>query len=152
MCLVFLIYMYVPATMKCFLNKTCYLQSYNDTSDTKNKKICMNRMLPCSRSFSVLHLVIYQLQPRISTRDMWQSKKLILSTNADQKWSETEFLIVICRPTVDKWQLKTLFLAIFDPHPSIFKSVFDCRLSSVISQSQEMQLFYTEDNTQKNCK
>ena len=41
-----------------------------------------------------------------------QSKTLILSTNADQKSLETEFVIVICRPTGDKWQSKTLFLAI----------------------------------------
>ena len=33
----------------------------------------------------------------------------------------------------DKLGSKTLFLAIFDSHSSIFKSVFDCRLSGVIS-------------------
>ena len=32
---------------------------------------------------------------------------------------ETELLIAICRPIGDKWQLKTLFLAIFDPRSSI---------------------------------
>ena len=37
---------------------------------------------------------------------------LILSTNVDQKSLETEFSIAICRPTGDKWQSKTLFLAI----------------------------------------
>ena len=35
------------------------------------------------------------------------------------------------RPTGDKWQSKTLFLAIFDPRSSIIKSVFDCSLSGV---------------------
>ena len=29
----------------------------------------------------------------------------------DQKYLETEFSIAICRPTCDKWQSKTLFLA-----------------------------------------
>ena len=32
-------------------------------------------------------------------------------TDLGQKSLETEFSIVICRPTGDKWQLKTLFLA-----------------------------------------
>ena len=36
------------------------------------------------------------------------------STDADQKSLETVFLIAICRPSGDIWQLKTLFLAIFD--------------------------------------
>ena len=54
-----------------------------------------------------------------------------LSMNVDQKSLVTEFLIAICRPTGNKWQLKTLFLAIFDTHPSIVKSVFDCRLPGV---------------------
>ena len=31
----------------------------------------------------------------------------------------------------DKWQSKTLFLAIFDPRSSIVKSIFDCHLPSV---------------------
>ena len=44
---------------------------------------------------------------------------------------ETEFLSAICRQTGDKWHSKTQFLAIFDPCSSIFKSIFDCRLSSV---------------------
>ena len=56
---------------------------------------------------------------------------LILSTNLDQKSLETVFLIAICRLIGDKWQSKTLFLAIFDPHLSIVMSNFDCRLSSV---------------------
>ena len=52
--------------------------------------------------------------------------------NVDQKSLETEFLIAICRPTGDKWQSKTLFISIFYPCLSIFKSVFDCRLSGVV--------------------
>ena len=56
---------------------------------------------------------------------------LILLTNVDKKSLETEFLIAICRPTGDKWQSKTLYLAIFDPRSSIVKSVYDCRLSCV---------------------
>ena len=59
---------------------------------------------------------------------------LILSKNVDQKSLETEFLIAICRPTGEKRQSKTLFLAIFDPRSSIIKSVFDCRLSGVVSE------------------
>ena len=60
-----------------------------------------------------------------------QSKTSILSTNVDRKSLETEFSIDICRPTGDKWQLKTLFLAIFDPRSSIVKSVFDCHFPRV---------------------
>ena len=66
-----------------------------------------------------------------SHTDRLQSKTLILSTNVDQRSSETEFLIAICRPTGDKWQSKTPFLAIFYPRSSIVKSVFDRRLSGV---------------------
>ena len=51
--------------------------------------------------------------------------------NVDKKSLETEFSIAICHPTGDKWQLKTLFIAIFDLHSSIVKSVFDYRLSGV---------------------
>ena len=54
-----------------------------------------------------------------TTPDRQQSKTLILSTNVDKKTLETEFSIAICRPTGDKWQLKTLFLAIFDSRSSI---------------------------------
>ena len=43
---------------------------------------------------------------------MRQSKRLRLSTNVDQNYLETEFLIAICRPTCDKWQSKTPFLSI----------------------------------------
>ena len=70
----------------------------------------------------------------IFTPERRQSKKLLLSTNVEQELLETEFPIAICRPTGDKWQSKTLFLAIFDPHSSIVKSVFDCRLVGVILQ------------------
>ena len=53
--------------------------------------------------------------------------------NVAQDSLETEILIAIFRQLGDKWQSKTLFLAIFDPHPSIVKSVFDCRLTGVIT-------------------
>ena len=62
----------------------------------------------------------------------WQLKTPILSRNVDQKSLETEFSIGICLHTGDKWQSKTLFLLIFDPHLSIVNSVFDCRLPGVI--------------------
>ena len=35
----------------------------------------------------------------------------------------------------DKWQSKTLFLAIFDPRSWIVKSVYDCRLSGVVTKT-----------------
>ena len=49
---------------------------------------------------------------------------------------ETELSIAICRPIGDKWQSKTLLLAIFDPRSTIVKSVFDCRLSCVQFRSK----------------
>ena len=73
------------------------------------------------------------------TPGRWQSKTSILSTNVDQKSFETEFLIVICRPTGDKWQSKTLFLASFDPRSSIVKSVFDCHLPGVHMKAQSKE-------------
>ena len=69
----------------------------------------------------------------VTTPDRRQSKTLILSTNVGQNSLETEFSIAICRPTGDKWQSKTLFLAIFYPRSSIVKSVCDCRLSGVVT-------------------
>ena len=68
-----------------------------------------------------------------STPDRRQSKILTLLTNIDQKSLETEFSIAICPPTGDKWQSKTLFLAIFYLYSSIVKSVLDCRLSGMFS-------------------
>ena len=73
---------------------------------------------------------LYHLLVCIFTPGWQQSKTLIPSLKVDKKSLETEFLIVICR---DKWQSKTVFLAIFDPHSSIVKSFFDCRLPGVIS-------------------
>ena len=55
----------------------------------------------------------------------------ILSRNEDQKSIETVFSIAIRRQLGNKWQSKTLFLSIFDPHSSIVDKVFDCRLSDV---------------------
>ena len=43
---------------------------------------------------------------------------LVLSTNADQKFLETEFLIAICHKMVTN-HIKTLYQATFDPHLSI---------------------------------
>ena len=56
---------------------------------------------------------------------------LILLTMIDQKALETEFLIAICRLTGNKWQSKTLFLAVFDPRSLTVKSVFNCHVSGV---------------------
>ena len=68
---------------------------------------------------------------RLPSWDRLQSKMLIISTNADQKLLETEYLIVNCPLTGDKWQSKTLLLAIFDSHSLIVKSISDCCLSGV---------------------
>ena len=46
--------------------------------------------------------------------------------------------------TGDKWQSKTLFLAIFYPRPLIVKSIFDCRLPSVL------RAFYNCGSRQEN--
>ena len=46
-------------------------------------------------------------------------KRYQQSMNADQKSIETVFLIAICRQCGDKWQLKTLFLKIFDVRSAI---------------------------------
>ena len=59
---------------------------------------------------------------------------LMLSTKADPRSLETELSTVICCPTGDKWQSKTLFPAICDPWFSIVQSVFDCRLSDMIEE------------------
>ena len=53
-------------------------------------------------------------QPFVTRLYRWQSKLLKLSVNVDQKSLETIFSIAICRQRGDKWQLKTLFLTIFD--------------------------------------
>ena len=65
-----------------------------------------------------------------------QSKTSILSKNVDKKLLEIEFMIAICHPIGDKWQLKTLFLAIFDPPSSIVKSDFDGSLPGVLKLDQ----------------
>ena len=59
------------------------------------------------------------------------------------EWLETEFLIAICHPTGDKWQSKTLFLAIFDPRSSIVKVVFDCHLSGVTQVTKDFETLIT---------
>ena len=41
------------------------------------------------------------------------------------------FAIAIYRHTGNKWESKTLFLSIFDPHSSIVDNVLDCRLPGV---------------------
>ena len=56
--------------------------------------------------------------------------------NVDKKSLEIVFSIAICRPTDDKWQSKTLFLAIFYPRKLVVKSIFDCRLTGVIMDNK----------------
>ena len=77
---------------------------------------------------------------RLKTPDRRQSKTPILSRNVDRKSIETVFSIVICRPTGDKWQAKTLFLSIFDPRSSIVDYVFDCRLPGVLTGYSEFEV------------
>ena len=48
--------------------------------------------------------------------------------------SGTSIIAQIFVPLTDKWQSKTLFLAICDPGSSLAQSVFDCRLSGVIKE------------------
>ena len=62
-----------------------------------------------------LTLATVRLFISLVTPDRRQSKTLILSTNVDKISLEKEFSFTICGPTDDKWQSKTLFLAIFDP-------------------------------------
>ena len=61
--------------------------------------------------------------------------------NVDKKSLETEVSIAICRLNGDKWQSKTLFLAIYDPRWSIVSSVFDCRLSGVVQQMCDFRVY-----------
>ena len=65
---------------------------------------------------------------------------LILSTNVDQKSLEIEFSIAICRPNGDKWQFENTVSSGFDPRLSLVKSVYNCRLASVI----HLQLSYVD--------
>ena len=58
-------------------------------------------------------IILVKLESYCITPGRRHSKTIILSTN------------------VDKWQSKTLFLAIFDRRSTIVKSVFDCRLPGV---------------------
>ena len=64
-----------------------------------------------------------------------QSKMSNISTNVDPGSLETELSPAVCHPIGDKWQLKTKFPAICDPHSSIVESIFDCRLSDMIKES-----------------
>ena len=59
----------------------------------------------------------------VTTSERRQSKTLILSTHVAQKSLDCHL-----SPDINKWQSKTLFLAIFDPRSLIVKSFFDCRL------------------------
>ena len=63
---------------------------------------------------------------RTKTPNRRQSKMLIhvLSTNVDQNSLEIEFLIAICHQTGDKWQSKTLYLAIFHPRFGLLLRAF----------------------------
>ena len=90
--------------------------------------------------------VLFCTKKQTFTPGRQQFKMPILSRKVDQKSLKTEFSIAICRHTGletefsiaicrhagDQWQLKTLFLTIFDLRSSIVDSVFDCHLPGVI--------------------
>ena len=71
---------------------------------------------PGTYNLYIWHLICY-----FTTPDRLHSNTLILSKNVDQNAIETEFLIAFYRPTGDKWQSKTLFLAIYGPRSPIVK-------------------------------
>ena len=110
-----------------------------------NKTVHQNALF--GHDYSLVCIFCYKAGHKIFlasviTLDRRQLKMLILSTNIDKKWLETEILIAICCPTGDKWQSKTLFLMIFDPCSSIFNNVFDCRLSDVVIALTVMIIWY----------
>ena len=77
---------------------------------------------------------ICKISHSFTTPGRRQSKIPILSRYVDQKSIETVFSIAICSPIGNKWQSKTLFLLIFDPHWSNVDYVFDCRLHRVFKE------------------
>ena len=56
----------------------------------------------------------------LSYRTGGNRKRSQQSMNVYHRLLETVFSIAICRQSCDKWQAKALFLAILDPHPSIY--------------------------------
>ena len=96
-------------------------------------------LISCKTETLFLHSLkrFEQISVLILTSGRRQSKTLILSMNIDKNLKE-QFLIAICRPTGDKWQSKTLFLAIYDLRLSIVKSIFDCCLPGVILLMKRM--------------
>ena len=59
------------------------------------------------------------------------------------KYLEPEFPIAIGGPNGDKWQLKTLFLSVFNPRLLIVYSDFDCHLSGVPLVRNDFETFIT---------
>ena len=78
--------------------------------------------------------VLYLKSPWLHREGGTRKRDIILSRNVDKKWLDKAFLIAICQ----HWQSKTLFLAIFDQPLLIIKSIFDCRLSSVVTAKDKM--------------
>ena len=109
-----------------YLQKVCYVYECTRTCNHKNH---------LNEAILITHTILTfmeNLESILITPDRWQSKKLIFTTNVDQKSLEIVFSIAICRQSVDKCQSKTLFLTIFDLRSSIVNSFFDCCLSVVI--------------------
>ena len=103
-----------------------------NTIDESRSKIARNRVFDCHLSPDCKLFIValvsdwfgYIFSRPINTSDRRQLKMLILSTNVDLRSLEIEFLIAVCCLTGNKWQSKTLFLAICDPHSSIFSECF----------------------------
>ena len=118
----------------------------NDNAiDERRSKIVRNRVFDCRLApdckFFLVALVsdcfCYVFSRPILNKHFRerQLKMSNISTNVDPGLLETELSPAVCRPTGDKWQWKTQFPAICDPHSSIAESVFDCRLSDMIKES-----------------
>ena len=106
-----------PPTLKDFFPQLC-----DDKLFKPESLITRSNIITCVGSVDEVRKI---------TPDRRQSKTLIHSTHVDQKWLETVFFIAICRPTGDKWQSKTLFLAIFIHVCRLLRGYFVCRLSSM---------------------
>ena len=114
-----------------------YSFRYNDDANQPYRQLSLTKI----DTEATIDTLKYESERNIHTPGRRQSKTLILSTNVDQKSLEAEFLIVICRLIGDKWQSKTLFLAIYDPSWSIVWSVFDCRLPGVVQQMCDFRVY-----------
>ena len=104
------------------------MQNYGCHSIGKEKR----NESSCQKLQGLFENELPQMGPWLITLDRRQTKMLILLTKVDKKSLETEFSIAFYHQTGDKWQSKTLFLAISDLCSSIVKRGFDNSLSGVL--------------------